>query len=122
MKKDKTIIALVSAACVLLLAIPTYWGFSVARIQILTCWKGHEFAELYQGNTMLDEIESFKVLYCSAQNATVYYVSEDGESGDVLEFSKHNGRWVCKSWETVWSKHGSADGFVWPYLLDRWLT
>ena len=117
----RIVVILLIVFSILFFSIQTYWSFSRVKIQILTWWKGNVFAELYKDNTWFDAIESYKVLSYSAENATVYYISEDGESGDVLEFSNNHGRWICRNWTTVWSKHGSADGFVWPYLLDRWL-
>lgn len=36
---------------------------------------------------------------------------------NVIIFEKKNKKWIMESWdETVWSKTGSADGFIWPLI------
>ncbi len=57
----------------------------------------------------------FKGSHISKDFARVYYV---GGTGDILTFSKVDETWELEhnGWETVWSKTGSADGFIWPYF------
>ena len=43
-------------------------------------------------------------------------VSEEFRNGNILTYKKENGSWYFDRWETVWSRSGSADGFVWPYI------
>lgn len=94
-----------------------YWGISIIKCEILTHRYGEQFSEIYRENTMIGEIDYFKILNYSDSEARVYYVSENRSGGDILIFEKEGDLWVYRSWErTVWSKFGSADGFMWPYI------
>lgn len=114
-KKIKIILSVLTAILVLPFAI---WGVSVLRCEILTNSCGDEFAEGYKQCNMIGDIEYLKVLDYSDSSARVYYVSEDYFSGNVFTFTEENGVWKMEKWETVWSKYGSADGFLWPYITD----
>ena len=94
------------------------WGVSLFKCEMLTARYGDEFSEIYKENTMLGDIEYFKVLDYTDSSAKVYYVSHDYSGGDVLAFEKENGEWKYSEWETVWSEMGSTDGFLWPYITD----
>lgn len=63
---------------------------------------------------MLSEPERVKVLRYSEQKASVYYVGEAG--GTVLAFDKQEDSWILSEWEACWSKTGSADDIIWPYI------
>jgi hypothetical protein len=77
---------------------------------------GNEFAEAYKENTMLGDMDYWKVLDYSATSARVYYVSVGNSSANILSFTEENGQWKYDRWEnTVWSTSGSADGIIWPY-------
>ncbi len=92
------------------------WIGSLIKCEILTHCYESQFQELYKDNTMLNEIDYLKVLGYTSDTARIYYVAKGRSSGNILVFNKENDRWSCTSWETVWSKSGSADGFVWPYI------
>lgn len=93
------------------------WGISVLKCEILTWKYGGQFKTVYQENNMMGDIDYLKVLNYSETNARIYYVSKNRAGGDILSFSKHNDVWKYDKWErTVWSKTGSADGFIWPYI------
>jgi hypothetical protein len=64
---------------------------------------------------MIDDIEYFKVMEYSKTSAHVYYVTKNRTSADLFTFSKKDGQWVIEKWTTIWSRSGSADGFIWPY-------
>ena len=89
------------------------WGFSLLRCEILTNQYHDEFSEAYKSNTMIGNVEYFKVLSCDGETADVYYISEGG--ANVLNFELQDGVWAETHWDTVWSRSGSADGIVWPY-------
>lgn len=111
MKKLKIILLLIIACPIL------FWGASYARCELLTYQHGQEFETLYKANNMIGEQEYLKVLDYSDASARIYYVSINGYGGNILKFVKNDGKWVYDSWErVVWSKYGSADGFVWPYI------
>lgn len=102
-------------AVVILFAV--FWGASILKCEILTACYGEYFEENYKSNTMMGEIDYLKVLDYSGNTARVYYVSKNRACGDILVFEKRNGQWVYGGWEkTVWSKTGSAEGYMWPYL------
>lgn len=93
------------------------WVISILKCEILTWQYGSQFETAYRENTMMGDVDYLKVLEYSESSARVYYVSKNRSGGDVLIFSKQNGLWKYDKWEqTVWSKTGSADGFIWPYI------
>jgi len=92
-----------------------FWVGSIIRCEILTLQHGKEFVGLEESTNILAESESLKVLDYSDIYAQVYYV--DREMGNILRFSKQKNQWKFDKWEeTVWSKSGNADGFMWPYI------
>lgn len=110
--KKKVLIAAIAVAAVMI----AIWIGSLIKCEILTDRYYNEFSGEYRQNTMLaDEIEYFKVLSYSENNAEVYYVSEGKSSANLLNFTKQNDEWVQTDWETVWSSSGSASGAVFPY-------
>lgn len=93
------------------------WGISILKCELLTALYGSQFEVLYQENAMMGDIDGLKVLDHSSDTARVYHVSKNRAAGDILVFSKQKDRWMYDKWErTVWSKTGSADGFLWPYV------
>ena len=88
---------------------------SIVKCEVLTYQHYDEFKDAYKQNTMLGEMESFKVLkYEPQKEAKVYYISENKAMGNVLTF-EYNGSWQMSSWDTGWSKSGNADNLVYPY-------
>ena len=93
------------------------WSASILKCEFLTYRYGYQFETIYRENTMMGDIDYLKVLSYSNSTARVYYVSKNRAAGDILVFSKQNGEWKYDYWDwTVWSKTGSADNFVWPYI------
>ena len=111
MKRIAIMVLMIAVMLVLL-----WWIGSLVKCEVLTNRYGIEFQELYKDNTMLNEIDYLKVLGYTSDTARIYYVAKDRSSGNILVFNKENDKWSCTSWKTVWSKSGSADGFVWPYI------
>jgi hypothetical protein len=88
---------------------------AIIRCEILTSVYGKEFIGLDRQTNMLAGGRTVKVLNYSDNSARVYY--NDRFGGDILIFEKKNGEWKLAVWErTVWSKYGSADDFMWPYI------
>lgn len=111
MKRKKLLFLIVP-----ILVIPILiWVSSLIKIEILTQKYYDDFESAYTQNTMLGEMEYFKVLSCDGNIAKVYYVSEDMSGGDVLTSKYTNGEWEQTSWETVWSATGSASDVIYPY-------
>ena len=93
------------------------WSVAILKCEILTYKYGNQFKTIYKENTMMGEIDFLKVLNYSNDTARVYFVSKNRVAGDILIFLKENDKWKYSKWErTVWSKSGSADGFMWPYI------
>ena len=102
---------------IILLFLPIlFWLASCAKCEVLTYQHGQEFETLYKENTMIGEVDYLKVLDYSDTSARIYYVGINRSDGNTVKYVKQKGQWVCEEWETVWSKTGSADGFVWPYI------
>lgn len=93
-----------------------YWGGCLAKCEILTYLHGDEFSEAYKENTMIGPQKYWKVISYSGDTASVYFVAENRAFGNLLQFEFIDGQWVHTTWDTVWSKTGSADGFIWPYI------
>ena len=100
------------------------WVASLLKCEILTRKYHDDFAEAYKSNTMIGDMDFFKVISCDGEEAEVYYVSAKGAA--LLKFDMQDGAWVETAWDMVWSKSGSADGAVWPYwwhvITYSWLT
>ena len=96
------------------------WGMSLLKCEYLTRKYYADFEFAYQNNTIIGDIEYFKVLRCDKSRAEVYYVSDN--CGDVLTFAYRDGSWVETNWRTVWSKTGSASDSVWPYWWQHFIT
>lgn len=96
------------------------WVAALLKCEYLTNKYYDEFEFAYRSNTMVNDIEYFKVLKCDGSTAEVYYVS-DG-CGDVLTFENQNRNWVETHWRTIWSKNGSASDSVWPYWWQHLIT
>ncbi|MBB6217231.1 hypothetical protein HNQ80_003350 [Anaerosolibacter carboniphilus] len=101
---------IVIAICTLIFLIVPY-----IRVEILTWQHGSEFATLYRLTNMIDGIDYFKVMDYSDTSARVYYVGNNRVTGSLLRFIRKDGQWVLERWDTVWSRTGSADDFIWPY-------
>ena len=97
------------------------WGCSIISCEYLTSRYGYQFEEWHKESDMLGkELIRFKVLAYYDDHAEVYYVTStkefDIELGDIVNFRKENGKWIIDGYpDTVWSKHGNADGYIWPY-------
>lgn len=109
MKKIIIMIAVVIAIVVL------FWIGSFIRCEILTAKYGQKFSELYELTNMIDKIDYLKVIEYSGDSACVYYVTKYS-FGNMITFVNHDNNWDMANWETIWSKSGSADGFIWPYI------
>ena len=111
MKKKVTLIIVIVA-----IMIPVaFWTSALIKCEILTHKYHDDFAQAYTQNTMLGEMEYFKVLSCDGNIAEVYYVSRGMTDANVLTFKNNNGIWQEISWETIWSTSGSASEVIYPY-------
>lgn len=94
------------------------WVGSLINCELLTYKHYDEFKDAYKQNTMLGDMEYFKVLnYSSYDIAQVYYVSKGYAMGNVLYFKYDfdNDTWKEISWGTGWSASGNADNVIYPY-------
>ena len=111
MTKKTKVIRLISVAILLILVFP------YIKAEFLTMKYGNEFENQYLQTGMMDGIEYFKLLnYIDDVYAEVFYVAEEHSSGNCVTFYKRSyEEWEMIGWNTIWSKTGSADGFMWPY-------
>ena len=91
------------------------WIASLAKCAVLTCIYGSQFKDNYYEHTMIGDIDYFRVLDYSEEEACVYYVSKGRAAGSTVTFLKTDGEWEFSKWNTVWSSSGSASEVVWPY-------
>lgn len=92
-----------------------FWIGSIVNCEILTRQHGSEFDGLWQ-DTMLIDPEYWKVLSYSDESASVYFVAPEGKGGTVLHFQRNGNDWILFEWGPNWSKTGSADDIIWPYI------
>lgn len=97
----------------LVIIIIIFWLGSIARCEYLTMKYGNEITIPKEVSDMIGEKKKIKIINYTEKSAKVYYVND---SGNLIYFVKKDDQWVFDSWETVWSKSGSADSFVWPYF------
>ena len=115
MRRFKRIITLSIAliACLMIL----FWLGSIIKCEHLTFCYGAQFETAYREHTMLRKPDYLKILDYTETSAIVYYVAR-GTGGDILLFERTSAQeeWEFVEWRTIWSKSGSASGFVWPYI------
>lgn len=109
--KKKLITAIVICAIVPVI----FWVLSLIRCEMLTQKYYDDFSKAYMQNTMIEDIEYFNVLSCNENTAKVYYITKNMTVGNVLEFEHKNNNWTQTSWNTIWSKTGSASDIIYPY-------
>ena len=101
---------------ILIIIFLVVWIFSLIKCEYLTQKYYADFEYAYTANTMLGDMEYFKVLSCDQKYSEVYYVSKNMYCADILSFKKVEGKWTYDSWiDTVWSSQGSASDIIWPY-------
>ena len=91
------------------------WGVALIRCEVLTHRYHAEFVHAHESNTMLGEMQCFKVLRRTEAEAEVYCVSKGWTDANVLSFERRNGAWEEVGWNTIWSTTGSASEVIWPY-------
>ncbi|MDO4357090.1 MAG: hypothetical protein Q4E13_11335 [Clostridia bacterium] len=106
---------------IILLAFLIQWGFSLVRCEVLTAKYGEP--ALYSAGieqTMIEGDSAFKVLeYKPAGYARLYARGDNSGSELILvrDWSDEASQpWKVVFWNTIWSRQGSADGFIWPYF------
>lgn len=97
-----------------------FWICSIAVCEYNTYQYGEIFRRIkihdIGGERYLDHC-NIKVINYGEDYAKVYAVLENDEAGLVYHFVKNeSGDWMFDCYDTVYSKTGSADGFVWPYI------
>ena len=112
MKKSKIAIWIFPFCLMVILLVQS---IALIKCEILTNRYRADFEVAYRGNSMLDEMETFKVLNCNDQRAEVYYIEAGKTRAYVLTFEKTDGSWKETSWKCIWSTTGSASEVIWPY-------
>ena len=113
MQMKKRIIRIV---LILVLLCVLFWLASILTCEILTARHGSEFADLWTSEPSIAEPAYLKVLSYSKTRASVYYVGPDKQGGTVLYFEKSVDTWIFRGCGPYWSKTGSADDIIWPYI------
>ena len=115
MRKIKRLFSLVLVIIVLLFV--GFWGASVLQCEYWTYKYKHEFKGLHEAYTMFAPSDYVKVIEYNDTTAKVYYVGR-GRGGDVVSYCRTDpdSQWEFVRWDTIWSKHGSASDFIWPYI------
>lgn len=96
-----------------LLIMMIFWIASIVKCEIVTNQHGDEFLRFEEVSTA----SKFKILTYTDDFARIYCVNFNKSNGSVHNFVRQNDSWKYNAWEDGgWSKSGSADGFIWPYI------
>lgn len=100
-------------------ALVLFWICAVGVCEYNTYRYGEYFKNIkihdIKGERYLKD-EKVKVLKYRSDSAEIYAVWDD-KVGNVYYFKRDNGNnWVFERYDTVWSKSGSADKFIFPYI------
>lgn len=96
-----------------MISLSVFWLGTIIKCEIVTALHGNEFLSFEEVSTA----SKYKILSYSNDFARVYCVNFNKSNGSVHNFIKQDGNWVYNEWETGgWSKTGTADGFIWPYI------
>ncbi len=105
--------------CAIVFALSMPWIASIIHCEILTAKYSDEYLLDACNNNMVGRLDTLKILdykpysYCKAYGKT-------NESGNlfILIYDGYIGQpsWNAVYWDTIWSKTGNADGFVYPYI------
>ena len=107
---------ILKAFLIVIITFLVIWIGALLKCEYLTQKYYDDFKYAYTSNTMLGDMEYFKVLSCDGKYAEVYYVGKDMSCGNVLTFLKDKNKWHYDSWQnTIWSVGGSASETIWPY-------
>ena len=106
-------------AVVLIMLILEPWIASLTYCEILTAkFSNSDLVTVCESNNMIGSIDTLKVLEKNPWYLKVYVRNKQGGHVMLLENNKNASyeQWEVKDWWTIWAKHGSADGFIWPYI------
>lgn len=103
-------------AVVIILMILEPWIASLTYCEILTAkFCNDDLVTVCESNKMIGAIDALKVLEKNPLFLKAYVRNKEGGHVMLLE-NNENGKWEVKGWWTIWAKHGSADGLIWPYI------
>ncbi len=91
-----------------------FWIASFIHCEYLTATYGHEFEDVHEELSQIVIPSKWKVLKFSESYAEVYFYSKEG--GVVVSLNFENQKWTIDEWIATWSKTGSADDLIWPYI------
>ena len=96
------------------------WIVSLVHCELLTAkYADAHMLEAINAYQAYVEIDTLKVLdYKPHSYCRVYGKSEEAGNVFILTYDlgENQNNWNVVHWDTVWSKTGSADGFIWPYM------
>lgn len=112
MKKSKYVYI---GIILIVIAFLLFWFGSIIYCELATSLHKEEFNDAMCEIKNIVKVDGLKVIRYSKQRAKVYFYSSSG--GVLVSYIKNaNGIWEEAEWEKSWSKTGSADDFIWPYI------
>lgn len=105
--------------CMIVLLILDPWIVSLIHCEILTAkYSSDELIAVCEENDMIGEVDTLKVLEQEPLLLKVYVKNEQG--GHVMWLEEHlsmpQKQWKVVYWWVIWSKEGSANEIIWPYI------
>ena len=86
-----------------------------AKVEILTVLHKDEFPNILDDIGMIDNMEYFKVMAYSKNNAEILCIGEGHTVSVLVKYKKNQNIWYAEDWSCIYSKSGTADDFIWPY-------
>lgn len=108
MKRKYIIITILILSIVLI-------AFPYIKVEIHSYMYADEFKDIINENSMFNDYEYYKVMNYKKYNAEILCIAKNHTASFLIYFDKQEGSWYLDDWKCVWSKSGTADGFIWPF-------
>ena len=96
------------------------WIICILHCEVLTYrYASNEIIQTINEYIGEDDLDQIKLLEFKDLSYCIVYAKNDNSGHKfILLYNMHNDihKWRVVYWETVWSKSGSADEYIWPYL------
>lgn len=97
------------------------WIVSLIHCEVLTAkYADADMLEAIQAHVAgMMEIDTLKILAHKPYSYCRVYGKSDTSGNEFIltyNFENEQSKWNVVHWDTIWSKQGSADEFIWPYI------
>ena len=89
--------------------------FPYIKVEIHTYMYADEFKNIINENSMLKDYSYYKVMKYKKHSAEVVCVAKEHSACFLIYYEKKENNWYLADWKCIWSKSGTADGFIWSF-------